>query len=86
MFRKTWKTIKIFLILGIGLISIPHSIFPVQNSESELKNLDSYILLNEKESRLSEYKDDKEALKLKLIQLDIINASRRKFRADTCKT
>ena len=86
MFRKFWKTIKIFGILIIILICLPHSILPRQNSSSsELKELEKYKALNDKEKRLEEYKDDDEMLKLKLAQVDLINSSRKKFRAQPVK-
>jgi len=76
MFRKLWKTIKIFSVLIIILICLPHSILPKQLSGSRSQDIDEYIKLNESETRLSEYKDDTEALKLKLAQLEVINISR----------
>lgn len=85
MFRKAWKTIKVFLIIGIVLICLPHSILPIQKSESQSDDFESYLQLNEGETRLIEYKDDKEALRLKLNQLEIINKSRKKFRAGPVK-
>ena len=44
-----------------------------------------YKQLNDKELRLSEYKDSDESLKIKIEQLGIINASRKKFRAQPVK-
>jgi hypothetical protein len=53
-----------------------------QNSDPGLNHdFEYYKKLNEKELRLSDYKDNDEALKIKLIQLDIINSSRKKFKA-----
>ena len=40
-----------------------------------------YKQMNNKEIRLIEYKDNDESLKIKLNQLDIINGSRRRYRA-----
>jgi uncharacterized protein YkwD len=85
MFRKLWKTIKIFSVLIIILICLPHSILPKQLSGSKSQDIDYFIRLNESETRLSEYKDDTEALKLKLAQLEVINISRKKFRAQPVK-
>jgi hypothetical protein len=85
MFRKLWKTVKIFGILIIILICLPHSILPKQLSGFNSKGIDEYIKLNDSETRLSEYKDDIEALKLKLAQLEVINNSRKKFRAQPVK-
>jgi uncharacterized protein YkwD len=81
MFRKLWKTLKIFLIIGIVLICLPHSILPKQTADVKKDDLEYYIKLNDSESRLSQYKDDEDALKLKLIQLEIINNSRKKYNA-----
>lgn len=81
MFRKTWKTIKVFIIIGVILICLPHSILPTQKDESGKSDLEKYIKLNESETRLLAFKDDEQALKIKLIQLNIINNSRRKFNA-----
>ena len=86
MFRKLWKTIKYFGILIIILIILPHSILPRQTSaSSEVKEIEKYKELNDKEKRLEEYKDDDEMLKLKLAQVDVINTSRKKFRAQPVK-
>ena len=48
----------------------------VSNSHPELGR---YELLNDAETRLSEYKDDERMLNLKLVQLDYINESRRRY-------
>jgi hypothetical protein len=85
MFRKAWKTLKIFLIIFIILVCLPHSILPRQMSGVGKDDLDYYLKLNETEQRLIEFKDDNEALKLKLIQLDIINSSRKKYKAGPVK-
>ena len=85
MFRRLWKTLKFFLIIGVILICLPHSILPKQKSDSGKNDIEQYIKLNNQESRLTEYKDDEEALDLKLKQLDVINNSRRKFGAGTVK-
>ncbi|TAL66434.1 MAG: CAP domain-containing protein [Bacteroidetes bacterium] len=82
MFIKIWKTIRIFLITGIVLICMPHSILPIQKSDSQVNDIENYLKLNKNETRLIEFKDNEEALKLKLMQLDVINKSRKKFRAD----
>jgi uncharacterized protein YkwD len=43
-------------------------------------HMDYYRSLNDKETRLIEFKDDDKVLQLKVAQLDIINKSRKKFR------
>ena len=85
MFKKLRKAIKIFALIIIVMICMPKSIFSRQNIISELQNINEYIKLNDAEKRLLEYKDDVEALKLKLAQLDLINASRKKFKAEPVK-
>ena len=85
MFMKFRKTIKTTIIFIAILICMPESILLSQAASSELNNIDEYIKLNEAEKRLSEYKDDIEALKLKLTQVDIINASRKNFKAPPVK-
>jgi uncharacterized protein YkwD len=85
MFRKLWKTLKFFLIIGIVLICLPHSILPKQTTEIKGDDLEYYINLNNNEKRLPEFKDDEEALRLKISQLEIINSSRRKYNAGKLK-
>jgi len=85
MFRKTWKTLKFFIIIAIILICLPHSILPHQTSDEEKNNLEYYLKLNDSEKSLIEFKDDTEALKLKLGQVELINKSRNKFRASPVK-
>jgi uncharacterized protein YkwD len=85
MFRKIWKTLKFFLIIVIVLICLPHSILPHRTSEIEKDVFDNYRKLNESEKKLSEYKDDDDALRLKIVQLDIINSSRKRFNAGKVK-
>lgn len=85
MFRKFWKTLKFFIAIGIVLIILPHSILPVRSSDIKKEVVEGYTELNNAEKRLSEYKDDDKALELKLIQLDIINKSRKKNNAPAVK-
>jgi uncharacterized protein YkwD len=85
MFRKFWKTIKFFIAIAVVLIVLPHSILPSQTSDVKKETLDEYARLNDAEKRLPEYRDDDEALKLKLQQLDVINASRKKNNAPPVK-
>jgi uncharacterized protein YkwD len=76
MFKKTWKQIKIFVFILIILFSIPKSILP---KSSQQENIDYYLDLNDSETRMPDYKDDRTALELKLNQLEIINRSRKRF-------
>lgn len=85
MFRKTSKQSKILFILTILLVCRPQSIFPQQKSNSGINDLENYLKINESEQRLIEFKDDDEALKLKIIQLDVINNSRRRYNASQVK-
>jgi uncharacterized protein YkwD len=85
MLRKLWKTLRFFLIIGIVLICLPHSILPRQTSDIKKDDLEYYINLNNSEKRLAEFKDDNEALRLKISQLEIINDSRRKYNAGPVK-
>jgi uncharacterized protein YkwD len=85
MFRKTWKTLKFFIIQAIILICLPHSILPHAAEVNQQDELDMYLKQNDSELRLSEFKDTPGALKLKIAQLDIINKSRKKYNADPVK-
>lgn len=84
MFKRTWKQIRIFIILIIVLICLPHSILP-HRSDSGKDDYVTYKKLNDNEQRLKEYKDNDESLKLKIAQLDIINKSRKKHNAPAVK-
>jgi uncharacterized protein YkwD len=81
MFKKTWKHIRIFIILIILLLCLPHSILPHRSEGVGKDDLEDYRKHNESENRLIEFKDNDEALKLKIDQLDIINKSRKKHNA-----
>jgi hypothetical protein len=85
MFKKTWKQLKILIILIVILICLPHSILPHRTDDADKDDLENYTKLNETERRLIEYKDDDEALKLKVVQLDIINKSRKRNNASPVK-
>ena len=85
MFRKTLKQLRLFFILIIIIVCFPRSILPRQTSDIDKNEFENYRNLNESEQRILEFKDDDEALKLKLIQLDIINKSRKKSNASPVK-
>jgi hypothetical protein len=53
MFRKTWKTIKIFLIIIVILICVPHSFFPKKESKDQKNELKS----NQKEQSITGLKN-----------------------------
>ncbi|MCX6335093.1 MAG: CAP domain-containing protein [Bacteroidia bacterium] len=52
-----------------------------ENVNSDVRTFDYYKRLNDTETRLQKFRDDDEALKLKLTQLDVINVSRKKHKA-----
>jgi uncharacterized protein YkwD len=85
MFKRTWKQIRISIVLIIILICLPHSILPHRTDKDETNEIQSYIKQNEDEKRLKEFKDDAEALKLKIAQLEIINKSRKRNNAPPVK-
>jgi hypothetical protein len=51
------------------------------NSDAEKRSFDYYKRLNDSETRLQQFMDDDEALRIKVSQLDIINKSRKKHKA-----
>jgi uncharacterized protein YkwD len=85
MFKKTWKQIKIFIALIVILICLPHSILPHRTVANGNEEIESYQKLNESEKRLIEFRDNDEALKLKIAQLEIINTSRKKYHVQEVK-
>ena len=56
-------------------------LFSHREGISKASHFEHYKQLNDKEQRLPGYKDNDEALKLKLLQLDVINKSRKEFSA-----
>jgi uncharacterized protein YkwD len=82
MFRKLWKQLKFIAIIVVIIICIPRSILP---NSTQTGDIEYYINLNDTEERLPVFKDTREALELKLEQLDIINSSRRRFGAKPVK-
>lgn len=81
MFKKTWKQIRILIILIIILVCLPHSILPHRTDDTGKNDLETYQKMNESEQRLLQFKDSEEALRLKIIQLDLINKSRKQHNA-----
>src|ERR1035437_9627901 len=82
MFKRTWKQIKILIVMIIILVCLPRSVLPHLTDDTGKDDLVNYQKLNESEKRLIEFKDDDESLKLKIAQLDIINKSRNKNRSE----
>lgn len=66
---------KVIMILLCSYISVV-SLFSFSDEEYR-----EYLRLNDEEQRLEEYKDSPEIIKIKLQQLDYINASRKKYGA-----
>ena len=62
----------------ILLVSI---VFTVETTLIKKPTFVYYKQLNDNETRLQDFRDNDEALRLKLTQLDIINASRKKYKA-----
>jgi hypothetical protein len=85
MFKKTWKQIRIIIVLIIILVCLPHSILPHRSDNTGKDDFENYRKLNDSEQRLIDFKDNDESLKLKIIQLDIINKSRKRSNAQPVK-
>jgi hypothetical protein len=68
------------LLLVIGIFLLPLSLFPQGAGIAAPPDFDKYKELNDKETRLAEFKDNNETLRIKLFQLDVINKSRKKNR------
>jgi hypothetical protein len=71
------KYFKLIILLSI----LPAGLFSQGKGTKALDDLIYYKQLNDKELRLIDFKDNDEALKLKLLQVDVINKSRKKYRA-----
>lgn len=74
------QIIKIFLLLFIV-----NPVYSQSKILSEADEFEYYKSENNKETRLSEFKDNDEALRIKLIQINIINNSRNRYRAGPVK-
>jgi uncharacterized protein YkwD len=85
MFKRTWKQLKILIFIIILLICLPHSILPHKATEATKEDIENYTKLNEEERRLIEFKDNEEALRLKIEQIDYINKSRKRNNAPPVK-
>jgi uncharacterized protein YkwD len=68
-----------FLLLFLAFISV--CLFSQNKGANSLNDLDYYRELNNKEVRLMDYKDNEESLKLKVMQVGVINKSRKRYRA-----
>jgi len=67
------------------LAAFPALVFSQSQGVSQNGEFASYRALNEEETRLPDYKDSDEALSMKLVQLGVINASRKKHGAAPVK-
>lgn len=74
---------KILIFISLFILSQTPGIELFSQDKSE--EFEYYRKLNESETRLSEYRDDDNALRLKLAQLAVINQSREKFRVQEVK-
>lgn len=74
------KTVIIFILATLRL-----AIFSQSPGSSQKGDFAGYRSLNEQETRLADYKDSDEALSMKLVQLAVINESRKKHGADPVK-
>jgi len=66
---------KYFIVLFFTSVQL----FSQSGNNSEINDFGYYKKLNDKDVRLPEYKDNDEALRLKLNQLNIINSSRSRY-------
>lgn len=69
-------------ILSITIFFLSYTILSAQEKPTDWNE---YSMLNESENRLIDYKDSEETLQLKLQQLEVINKSRKKHRAQPVK-
>lgn len=76
--------IRITIILALLTLTQHHIDYDAGLSDKQTEEED-YFRLNEAETRLPEYKDSDEDLLLKIDQLNVINRSRRKYRATPVK-
>lgn len=73
------------IIFISSLILISFRLFPQITDSQATDDFGYYKEINDRELRLVEFKDNDEALRIKLIQLDIINKSRKKFKAGSVR-
>ncbi len=69
----------------LTLAFFPRSILPRPAPDHNKEGVEYYLRKNDEEKRLTEFRDNDKALKLKLKQLDIINQSRKKYNAPPVK-
>jgi hypothetical protein len=85
MFKRTWKQIKILIAIIIVLVCFPTSLLPHRTEPDGKEEIENYIRQNDAEKRLIEFKDNEEAIQLKLAQLEVINSSRKRNNASPLK-
>jgi hypothetical protein len=71
--------------LLLFLLLCSPSVFSQGKAGSSHEDISYYRELNNRELRLIEYKDNDEALRIKLVQVDLINKSRKKYRVPPVK-
>ena len=72
-------------VVALLFIITPYLLNGQSVNYQTIKDFDYYKTLNYKESALPEFKDNDETLALKLIQLQVINESRKKFNVTPVK-
>jgi uncharacterized protein YkwD len=68
------------MIKLLNIIFLSALLFRNDNNISDKQTFNYYKQLNDSETRLQDFRDNDEALRLKLTQLDIINTSRKKYK------
>jgi hypothetical protein len=69
------------MIKLVNIIILISLIYPPDNPGAKVRSFDYYKALNDNETRLHQFMDDDEALRLKVNHLEIINKSRKKHKA-----
>jgi uncharacterized protein YkwD len=67
------------------VIAVSSALYSQRTQSSQMDNFRIYKELNDRETRLPEYKDSDAALRAKLLQVDLINSSRKRYNAGTVK-
>lgn len=73
------------LVSVISILLLPLSMFSQRSGISSPPDFEKYKELNDKETKLAEFKDNNETLRMKLLQIDVINKSRKRYRASPVK-
>ena len=73
------------LVSVISILLLPLSMFSQRSGISSPPDFEKYKELNDKETKLAEFRDNNETLRMKLLQIDVINKSRKRYRASPVK-